>query len=372
MRAGPLDRRIRIERKTVAQDASGQEIETWNPISTRFASVGPVRDSERFLADQFLARAQTQFEVRYGTDILDLNPLDRIIYPPVAAPDPHQIYDVLGVREIGRREGLRIIAQVRPEIGPLTGEELDPDAQAIIDEMTVTPDEARQMLISDLVAALKAAGVWTKFDVLFVFAAHTQQAALLNWKNPSVVPASNINATPFTVDQGFTGDGTNYINSNFNAATFGGGYALNDAHIAVRVNTNIAASMVDVGGRSAVGVAVSLINPRSATDVVIWGINQGGSVTIGNADSTGYWLANRTGPGAIGLYRNGAALDFNSNASDAVFNGNFFIGALNENGSPVDLSTRQIGLAHMGSQLATQEIANADAAFDAYFAGLTP
>lgn len=118
MKAGPLDRRIRIERKTVSQDATGEEVETWQPLSTRFASVGPVRDSERFLADQFLARAQTQFEVRYGTDILDLNPLDRIVYPAVADPAPHQIYDILGVRELGRREGFRIIAQVRPEIGP--------------------------------------------------------------------------------------------------------------------------------------------------------------------------------------------------------------------------------------------------------------
>ena len=42
----------------------------------------------------------------------------------------------------------------------------DADAQAIIDEMTVTPSSARQTVINDLVVGLKDDGIWSKLDRL--------------------------------------------------------------------------------------------------------------------------------------------------------------------------------------------------------------
>lgn len=122
MRAGPLDRRITIQRKTVSQAPSGQEIDTWVAVShCRPARVTPLGGSERFGADQFFARQQVEIEIRWSSIVADLNPLDRIVYPAPADPSEQspaesQIYDIMSVDEIGRREGLLIKAARRAEI----------------------------------------------------------------------------------------------------------------------------------------------------------------------------------------------------------------------------------------------------------------
>jgi hypothetical protein len=84
--------------------------------------VTPVRGDERFTAEQFVAKQQVEFRIRYSSTVADVNPLDRIIYPPdegspsdspMAAES--QIFDIIEVSQIGRREGLKIIAARRAE-----------------------------------------------------------------------------------------------------------------------------------------------------------------------------------------------------------------------------------------------------------------
>ena len=121
MQGGRLDRRIDIERKTVTQDEFGEEIVTWAKIvQRRAASVTPVRGEERFASDQFIAEQQVEFRIRYSSTVADVNPLDRIIYPASSDADSPelepQIFDIIEVSEIGRREGLKIVAARRAEI----------------------------------------------------------------------------------------------------------------------------------------------------------------------------------------------------------------------------------------------------------------
>lgn len=123
MQGGRLDRRIDIERKTLTTASSGQPVETWSKIvARRAASVTPVRADERFSAEQFVAKQQVEFRIRYSSTVADVNPLDRIIYPPDAdspadspVAEQSQIFDIIEVSEIGRREGLKIIAARRAE-----------------------------------------------------------------------------------------------------------------------------------------------------------------------------------------------------------------------------------------------------------------
>lgn len=119
MRAGRLDRLIDIQRKSEAADDYGQPVETWAAIASRRpASYRPLRGSERFASEQFIAREQVEFRVRYSLDISDVDPLDRIIYPALSgspAAAASAIYDIIAVHEIGRREGFQIIASRRPE-----------------------------------------------------------------------------------------------------------------------------------------------------------------------------------------------------------------------------------------------------------------
>lgn len=126
MRAGRLDRLITIQRKSVTQDAYGQEIATWTALADRrAASVTPLRGEERFTAAQWMAKQQVEIRVRWSASIADLNPLDRIIYPalevdvsPLDEPLEHEIYDIIEASEIGRREGFKISAARRAEVAP--------------------------------------------------------------------------------------------------------------------------------------------------------------------------------------------------------------------------------------------------------------
>lgn len=122
MRRGKLDRRITIERKVDTRDEYGEPIASWQQIGpARWASRGPIGGVERFTSDQFIAREQVEFVIQWARDLADLSPLDRIVYAShgiTASPsDPinFDYYDIIEVHEIGRHEGMRIIAARRTE-----------------------------------------------------------------------------------------------------------------------------------------------------------------------------------------------------------------------------------------------------------------
>lgn len=122
MLAGRLDRFVTIQRKTATQDDAGQPVETWTHIGTRRTPAArmPASGNEKFLSQQFIAREQVEFHVRYSSALSDLNPLDRVVYPALTpvSDDPvdHHIYDILAVHEIGRNEGFKVICARRAEV----------------------------------------------------------------------------------------------------------------------------------------------------------------------------------------------------------------------------------------------------------------
>jgi SPP1 family predicted phage head-tail adaptor len=83
----------------------GEAVETWTTLATVWAEKIPVRGSERYAAMQTVAEVDTRFKIRYRTDV---SPLDRVVCNGIT-------YDVLGVLEIGRREGWEILAKGRAE-----------------------------------------------------------------------------------------------------------------------------------------------------------------------------------------------------------------------------------------------------------------
>lgn len=133
MRAGRLDRRITIQRKESEPSDSGEPIDTWETLATVWASMSPVRGDERFDAPQLIAGEQIEFRVRWSSILAGLNALDRIIYPTQNHPHISHIHDILAVHEIGRREGLQIIAWRRADV-------LD-DPDAFFDSTDITFDD---------------------------------------------------------------------------------------------------------------------------------------------------------------------------------------------------------------------------------------
>lgn len=121
IRAGNLDRQIDIQRRTIAPTGSGEPVEVWsNVVTARAASVRPARGDEAVARPQETAREQLDIWIRYSSNVADVSPLDRIIYPALREGETltdRRICDVLAVHEIGRREGLQIIAQRRVDAG---------------------------------------------------------------------------------------------------------------------------------------------------------------------------------------------------------------------------------------------------------------
>ncbi len=64
MKAGSLDRRVTIQRKTVTQSPSGEPMETWANVSLRrAASMWPVKGDEQFASPEKVASDQVPLAV---------------------------------------------------------------------------------------------------------------------------------------------------------------------------------------------------------------------------------------------------------------------------------------------------------------------
>jgi SPP1 family predicted phage head-tail adaptor len=62
---GPFNRRVVFERKAVAQDETGHEVETWTAARTAMAHRRDVQANERLRASQEIATRTSVFTVRW-------------------------------------------------------------------------------------------------------------------------------------------------------------------------------------------------------------------------------------------------------------------------------------------------------------------
>lgn len=105
MQAGRLDQRVTIERKTATRAANGEEVVAWSALDTVSAEVKQLRGKEFFAAAQMQGAVDHQVRLRYRSDITRDMRLNW----------HGQLLDIVGIAELGRREGLEImcIAGVR-------------------------------------------------------------------------------------------------------------------------------------------------------------------------------------------------------------------------------------------------------------------
>lgn len=119
----------------------------------------------------------------------------------------------------------------------------DADYQAVLDRATLLgytlPSSGQQTKQNDFVVALKAAGVWSLLDVMYVFATDgDRNYAKINWKSPTTFFITEPVPPTFTANQGFKGNGTSqYMNTGWKAATNGVNFTLSDASFGFHFNT---------------------------------------------------------------------------------------------------------------------------------------
>jgi SPP1 family predicted phage head-tail adaptor len=107
MQAGPLDRRVTLLRlRPGARDAMNAPVELWDELATVRGSKTDVSDAEKLRAAQAGATITTRFRIRWSQLAKGLTAKDRLSCEG-------RTYDVSGVREIGRHEGLEITGNAR-------------------------------------------------------------------------------------------------------------------------------------------------------------------------------------------------------------------------------------------------------------------
>lgn len=239
----------------------------------------------------------------------------------------------------------------------------DADASALFARMTSAPDETRKGHIDTLILALKAAGVWSKMDVLYILAAHDAQAARLDWKGTYDATA---NGTPtFTTDRGYTGSLSNGLTTTYSPELASLGFAVTSAHLGGFTLTHTANNLGDVAiaaGANAGATTNQIFCDEAPRSTIIASSPSPASSPAGN--SPHYIVGSRTDVTTLIAYRNAVAGA--TNTTDVTTNEVPEAGMDMANRN----SGRQLAVAHAGSGFTAQNVIDTDAAFRAYLTAL--
>lgn len=108
MQAGNLDRRVQFRRAALTDDGFGS-VETWADLGSEvWAAKADIPDGERWRAGAVAASVTTRFQLRWSGFSTGITPKDRLVCEG-------REYDITGIKEIGRREGLEITANARAD-----------------------------------------------------------------------------------------------------------------------------------------------------------------------------------------------------------------------------------------------------------------
>lgn len=110
--ASKLDRQITIQRATETRDTFHNLVQgPWNNLITVRAAKQEISDGEKVRAQKVRAQEMgaditMRFQVRWNRTIATVNAKDRLLFEG-------KLFEILGVKEIGRREGREITATTR-------------------------------------------------------------------------------------------------------------------------------------------------------------------------------------------------------------------------------------------------------------------
>lgn len=99
--AGSRDRYIEIQSNTPTEGDGGEQVPSWSTLDNVWAKKLSAKAAEKWTGEQFQGYRTVVWEILYRTDITNLQ---RVVYDSVN-------YDVLGVTEVGYKQGLMLITE---------------------------------------------------------------------------------------------------------------------------------------------------------------------------------------------------------------------------------------------------------------------
>lgn len=245
------------------------------------------------------------------------------------------------------------------------------EATAYFAAMSSQPDDTRKAVIDAFITTLVSEGIWAKLDAAGIVRAHDAQAARL-WLTDPARSATVVGSPTFTADRGYTGvPSTGYLDSGFNAAVDGSNYTQNDCcfggYLTPGVGTDTAVTVYMMGSSS----STMRLAPRAVSDTVRARINSASetvSAISAVATRAGLTAAQRTGAALTEVFRNGASVGTDTDASTALASASVHLLTANGSGTVID---NQMGFWWAGGSLTSGQHAALDTAWDTYVAATT-
>lgn len=232
----------------------------------------------------------------------------------------------------------------------------DADAVAFLAAAGIT-DPTITSAICTLVLSMKSNGTWTKMSAIYPMVGGTATTHKFNLKNPADTNAA------FRL--GFVGgwthsangalpNGTNALANTFFSPILNA--SQNSHHISYYSKTNSNLTEVEVGGSNATQGSVLEIRTSGIT---YYRINSAITyITAADTDSRAFYIANRTASNVINGWRNSSKIATGTTLSGTMSAISYYLGALNNNGSPAFYSRKQCAFATIGSGLTDGEAAS--------------
>jgi hypothetical protein len=244
----------------------------------------------------------------------------------------------------------------------ISGGGFDADAQAYFDRVTTaggTLTSTEKTAVNQLVIDLKANSLWTPMKAIYPMVGSSAAACAQNLKSSSFTGTFTSGWTFSST--GVTPNGTSaYMNSGIVSSTQ---LILNSSHLSYYSRTTSNGVEVEIGNFS--GTNGSLIEIRTS-GVSYYRINQTTDISHSDADSKGFYIANRTASNIVNAFKNATKTINSTVVSSALPTNNIFIGAVNISGAPLYFSTKQCAFASIGDGLTDTQASNFYTAVQAF------
>jgi hypothetical protein len=341
-----------------------------------------INNEANFIIESGLGLPLAEDDESYEVDILDgpsgnvLRTIATIGNPSIVYPDSQiitdfgsmppeinvNVYQMSG--QVGRGFTIEQVAQTGSYIN------LEAESTTLFNELPGSPSDFHKEIMNILISDLKAAGVWTKIRLLYVFATYNQQASLLNWKAPATAADILVpNGSPdFSIEEGWQaqadGDRLNLATA-WNAI---GTYVQNSAHLGTFNLTDSLTNGAEVGrGFVSSGTNNPILRSRKG-DGNFGVLINGAEVLAAVPSSLGHFVGNRSGSTAVQLYKDGLSVGTGSTTSASVSNLTVqFLSHAQNTG----YSDRRVSIVHAGSSLTAAEVALINTAFKRYMKFIT-
>jgi hypothetical protein len=245
----------------------------------------------------------------------------------------------------------------------------DADAVAFFTRVTTaggTLSTTEKQAVNQLVLDLKANSLWTPMKAIYPMVGASAAACAQNLKSSSFTGTFTSGWT--FASTGVTGNGTSaYFDTKFNTQT---NQSVNNCALSVYLRTaTIGAGFISDFG-NAVGPTflplTVLESNGTGRGQYCWDYNTAISI-IATSDSRGMWGVSRTGASTWQSFeRNTAVAKTTTQPQTSLPNSNVYAGAINDRGTPIQFTTRQIAFAHIGDGLTNTQFNNFYTAVQAF------